>query len=228
MENRNNINGMVVSDYFDKKTDFSASDFTQPLYKIWVSKNFSKNPDEEQGYKAWVGQLVHDASYKHPEVNVIKEFSFILHHDIDTSIGGSVDRCALDEYGVWHIEDLKTQGNFPAQKAFKEPSDSWVKQLSIYKLGMESCGLKVSDEGVIHQYVMGYQKKKGSDMKEYNKINITLMSEADTLDLINTGVNVARNSLPPVMDCQKYLCKDYCSYNKACPDYNKNNLVSTS
>ena len=224
MENRQGINGMIQGDYFDKGTDFSASDFVGPLYQLWVKKNFPKNTDEEQGFKPWLGQLIHQASYEHPEVNVVKEFSFVLHHDIDTSIGGSVDRCALDEYGVWHIEDLKSQGNFPAQKSFKEPSDSWIKQLSIYKLGMESCGFKVSDGAVIHQYVMGFQKKKGSDMKEYNKIDITLMSEADTVDLINTGINVARNSLPPMMDCAKYLCKDYCSWNQACPSYNQNNL----
>ncbi len=224
MQDRQGINGMVVSDYFDKQVDFSASDFTTPLYQLWVKKNFPKNTDEEQGFKPWVGQLIHDASYRHPEVNVIKEFSFVLHHDIDTSIGGSVDRCALDEYGVWHIEDLKSQGYFPASKSYKEPSDSWIKQLSIYKLGMESCGLKVSDTGVIHQYVLGYQKKKGSDMQEYNKIEILLMSEADTVDMINTGINVARNSLPPQNDCAKYLCSSYCSWNQNCPSYSQNNL----
>ena len=218
MENRQGINGMVVSDYFDKGTDFSASDFTRPLYQLWVSKNHPKNEDEDQGFKAWVGQLVHDASYNHAEVDVIKEFSFIYNHDIDATIGGSVDRCSYRN-GLWHIEDLKTMGNFPAQKAFAEPKEDWVKQLSIYKLGMTSRGLTVSSRGIIHQYVMGYQKKKGSEMKEYNEIEIQLMSEEDTIELINTGVNVARNSLPPMMDCAKYLCKDYCSWNQACPSY---------
>ena len=218
MKNRNGINGMIVSDYFDKKTDFSASDFTQPLYKLWVSKNFPKNADEEQGYKAWVGQLVHDASFNHAEVDVIKEFSFIYGFDLDTTIGGSVDRCSFVD-GMWQIEDLKTMGNYPAQKAFKEPKVEWTIQLSIYKLGMESRGLKVSDVGIIHQYVMGYQKKKGSDMQEYNKIEILLMSEEEILEVISTGVNVAKNKLPPVMDCATYLCKDYCSYNQSCPHY---------
>jgi len=220
MENRQGINGMVVSDYHSKGTEFSASDFTRPNYQLWVSKNHPKNEDEDLGFKAWVGQLIHDASYNHAEVDVIKEFSFIYNHDIDATVGGSVDRCSYRN-GLWHIEDLKTMGNFPAQKAFAEPKEDWVKQLSIYKLGMSSRGLSVSSRGIIHQYVMGYQKKKGSEMKEYNEIEIQLMSEEDTIELINTGVNVARNSLPPMMDCNPHWQCDYCSYTDHCPSSNK-------
>ena len=218
MKNRSGINGMVVSDYHDKGTDFSASDFTKPLYQLWVSKNFPKNSDEKQGFKPWVGQLIHDASYNHAEVDVVKEFSFIINHDLDATVGGSVDRCVYED-GVWVIEDLKSQGNYPAQKAFKEPSESWITQLSIYRLGMATRGFNVANYGIIHQYVMGYQKKKGSDMQEYNKIEIPLMSSEATQAIISTGINVARNSLPPAMDCATYLCKDYCSYSHACPHY---------
>ena len=212
------INDMIVSDYFSKDSDFSASDFCKPLYQLWVSKNFPKNEDDKQGFKPWVGQLIHDASYRHPEIDVVKEFSFILHHDLDVTVGGSVDRCVFVN-GIWQIEDLKSMGNFPAQKAFKEPKQEWIVQESIYKLGMESRGFNVADTGVIHQYVLGYQKKKGSDMQEYNRLEIPLLSSDETREIINTGVNVARNSLPPLMDCATYLCKDYCSFNQACPNY---------
>ena len=218
-----NINDMIVSDYHDKGTEFSASDFTNPLYKLWVSKNFEKNKDEKQSFKAWNGQLIHKASYDFPEIDVIKEFSFVLTHDLDTQVGGSVDRCTFLN-GKWQIEDIKTMGNFPAKKAFKEVKQEWIIQLSIYKLGMESRGLSVSNFGVIHQYVMGYQKdSKLPDYKEYNRIIIALLSKEETLELIEQGVQVARNSIAPVVDCPKYLCKDYCSFNKSCPAYKGGN-----
>lgn len=210
---------MIVSDYHNKHSDFSASDFCRPLYQLWVSKHFDKNYDDKQNFKAWTGQLIHKASKDFDEVDVVKEFSFILNYDFNT-IGGSVDRCVF-ENGEWYIEDLKTMGNFPAQKAFAEPKKEWIIQLSIYRIGMISRGFKVSKKGIIHQYVMGYQKKKGSDMKEYNRIQIDLLDIDEVYEILNTGINVAQNKEAPVCDCKKYLCSDYCSYNASCPEYNK-------
>jgi len=218
MENRQGINGMVVSDYHSKGTEFSASDFTRPNYQLWVSKNHPKNEDEDQGFKAWVGQLIHDASYNHAEVDVVKEFSFIYNVDLDAEVGGSVDRCSYSN-GKWTIEDLKSMGNFPAQKAYEHGKHEWITQLSIYRVGMESRGFDMSHDGVIHQYVMGYQKKKGSTMQEYNKIDIELLTTDETVQMMRDKIDMSRNKIAPMFDCMKYMCADYCSYNKACPSY---------
>ena len=212
------INSMIQSDYFDKGVDFSSTDFTNPDYKLWVSKNCDKNEDDEQGFKAWVGQLVHKASYDTPEIDIVKEFSFKVTFDLEHTIGGSIDRMAFVN-GMWVIEDIKTMGNFPAQKAYKDGKEEWNIQLSIYAWAMRKYGLSVSNYGVIHQYVMGYQKNKNSDMQEYNRIVIDLMSDAQVEDLLNRKISIAKGDAPLVVDCPKYLCKDYCSYNKQCPSY---------
>lgn len=221
MEDRTGINGMVVSDYFSKNTDFSASDFTLPDYKLWIKKNLPKNKDVQQGYKAWVGQLVHKASYDYPETDVIKEFSFNQNIDLQYSIGGSIDRVVIDNFNKSTIEDLKTMGNFPATKAFKDGKEEWVIQLSVYSWAMSSYGFNMNSHGIIHQYVMGYQKNKNlEEYKEYNKIKIDLMSKQQTEDMMLKKINVSTQKLPPLLvDCQKWMCKDYCDYNKACPSY---------
>ena len=218
MKNRDGINSMIQSDYFDKKVSFSATDFTGQDYKLWVSKNLEKNKDDKQGFKAWVGQLVHKASYDTPEIDVIKEFSFKIVHDLEHTIGGSIDRLSYTD-DVWVVEDIKTMGNFPAQKAYKDGKEEWVIQLSIYAWAMRKYGLNVSNYGVIHHYVMGYQKNKNSDMQEYNRIIIDLMDDAQVEDLINRKISIACGDKPLLVDCPKFLCKDYCSYNQNCPSY---------
>ena len=214
------INDMIVSDYHDKNVDFSASDFCTPNYQLWVKKNLPKNEDDKQNFKAWVGQLVHKASYEFPEIDVIKEFSFKFVHDLDTSIGGSIDRISFDGE-LWHIEDIKTQGNYPAQKSFKEPDEKWITQLSIYRYAMvKYYGMAVSLNATIHQYVMGHQKNKHG-CEEYNEIPIRLMETHDVESMLNEKIAIARGSEPLIVDCKSYLCESYCSWNKSCPSYNK-------
>lgn len=216
------INNMIKSDYFDKGTDFSASDFTRPNYQLWVSKHFDKNKDDEQGLAAWVGQLVHKASYDHPEIGVIKEFSPVRYFN-GVHIGGSIDRIVYNGYGMWQIEDLKTQGNYPAKKAFKEPDEKWIKQLSIYKWLAYDYDIECIGEGVIHQYVMGYQKdKKLPEYEVYNKLEIPLMSVENTELMIESKIDIAQSSIPPDVDCPvSWMCEAYCSYSDGCPSYIK-------
>jgi len=222
MNNRNGINGMVVGNYFDKVTDFSASDFTIPNYQLWVKKNLPKNKDVEQGLQPWVGQLVHKASYDHPEVNVIKEFSATRNIPISSAtepykhvvIGGSIDRISNVIRGVWQIEDIKTQGMYPAKSAFKTPKSEWIKQLSVYAWLMEDYGFNVESVGIIHQYVMGFQKNKDG-MEMYNKLEIPLMSMQDTDDMIVNKIDIARGPEPVSVDCDSWLC-GYCDWSNSC------------
>ena len=212
---------MIKSDYFDKGTDYSASDFTRPNYQLWVSKNFDKNPDEEQGLAPWVGQLVHQASYEHQEIGVIKEFSPVRYFN-GKHIGGSIDRLVYIGDGLWQVEDIKTQGNYPAKKAFKDGKEEWVKQLSVYRWLCDDYDIAPIVLANIHQYVMGYQKdKKLEDYKEYNKLEIELMSLIDTELMIESKMDIAEGDEPIFKDCPVWMCKDYCSYNQSCPHYNK-------
>ena len=213
------INDMIVSDYFDKGVDFSASDFTRPNYQLWVSRNYDKNKDEKQSLPAWVGQLVHKASYDFPEVNVIKEYSPVVDFGSFT-IGGSVDR--IVKVGCqWVVEDIKTQGMYPAKKAFKEPDEKWVKQLSIYNFLLQRHGFNMASHGVIHQYVMGYQKNKDG-MNDYNKIEIPLMTLEETIEMIDNKVDIATADDEPIFkDCPEWMCESYCSYSQNCPHHNK-------
>ena len=213
------INGMIQHMYFDKGTDFSASDFTQPSYKMWVKHNCKKNEDDKQGFKAFVGSLIHKASYEYPEVDVVKEFSGVINVSGYT-IGGSIDRLAFRDE-KWFVEDLKSSGLYPAKKAFKEPSESWTIQLSIYKLIASRYGFHMAGDGVIHQYVMGFQKNKDG-MEEYNKIEIPLMSQDGVISMLKNRIKIAVGTVAPVNDCPRYLCDSYCSYNKSCP---ANNLL---
>ena len=211
------INDMIVSDYHDKDVDFSASDFCLPDYKLWVKKNLPKNEDCKQNFKAWVGQLIHKASYDFPEIDVIKEFSFKFAYDLDTTIGGSIDRVVYKD-GLWEIQDIKTQGMYPAKKSFKEPDEKWITQLSIYRYGLIKYGFAVSLNATIHQYVMGFQKNKDG-MEEYNEIPIRLLETHDVEKLIQHKINIANGDKPLMVDCQPYLCKEYCDYNKSCTHF---------
>ncbi len=211
------INDMIVSDYFDKGVDFSGTDFTKNDYQLWVSKHFEKN-EEKQGFKAWVGQLVHKASYDFPEIDVIKEFSFKFLFDLEYTVGGSIDRLVRLDNGQWQVEDIKTQGNFPATKSFKETDEKWIIQESIYRYAMEKYyGFDVSYTGIIQQYVMGYQKNsKLPEYKEYNKIEIDLMSSEEVEKLMSEKIRIATNEIAPLFNCQSWQC-DYCSYSQSCP-----------
>ena len=220
------INDMVVSDYHDKGTDFSASDFTRPTYQLWVSKNCKKNEDDKQSLPAWVGQLVHDASYRTPEIGVIKEFSPTATIDIGdgelVSIGGSIDRIEHVLDNLWQIADIKTQGMYPAKKAFKAGGEEkWTIQLSVYRWLLDKYGFKTTDVGTIHQYVMGFQKNKDG-MEEYNKLEISLMSIEQTEEMMLNKIDIATGEEPRYNDCPtQWMCESYCSYNKSCPHYNK-------
>ena len=219
------INNMIQSDYFDKGTQFSASDFTIPNYQLWVKKNCAKNEDDKQSLPAWVGQLVHKASYDTPEIGVIKEFSGVRYIDIGdvefVSIGGSIDRIECDEDMVWQIADIKTQGMFPAKKAFKDKGkDEWNTQLSVYRWILDGYNLNTCDTGLIHQYVMGFTKNKDG-MEDYNKMEIPLMSLDDTEQMILNKIDIATGEEPLFMDCPVWMCNSYCSYNKSCPSHNK-------
>ena len=212
------INDMIVSDYRDKGTDFSSTDFTIPNYQLWVKKNFPRNLDDKQSQQAWVGQLIHDASYRFPETNVIKEFSG-LRNLCGKSIGGSIDRMEYAD-SEWHIADIKSQGMFPAQSSFKEPKKEWITQLSIYKWIAESYGLQVSSTGIIHQYVLGFTMNK-IGMNEYNKILIPLLNTRDIELMIESKIDIANGNEPVSVDCEGWRCESYCSWNKSCPHYNR-------
>lgn len=219
------INDMIVSDYHDKGADFSASDFTIPTYQLWVKKNCVKNEDDKQSLPAWVGQLVHKASYDFPEVGVIKEFSFVRTLNIGdgeiVTIGGSIDRIEYDEYDVANIADIKTQGNYPAKRAFKDGGkEEWSTQLGIYRWGAEPYGIKACSTGVIHQYVMGFTKNKDG-MQEYNKIEIHLDEPHIIEEMMLNKIDIATGEEPLFKDCPVWMCESYCSYNQSCPSHNK-------
>ena len=220
MNNRNGINGMVVSDYFSKGTDFSATDFTKPDFQLWVSKNLPKNKNAKQGFAPWVGQLIHKASYDHPEIGVMKELSLVFNLDLDISVGCSIDRVAYIGVGLWRVEDIKTQGMYPAKSAFKQPKQDWITQLSIYRYALLKHHIDVTHDAVIHQYVMGFQKNKDG-MEEYNELNIELMDRDETEDLMKNKIAVAKGSQPVEVDCPKWMCEKYCDWNQSCPHYNK-------
>ena len=218
------INGMIQSDYFDKDVDFSASDFCKPNYQLWVSKNHEKNKDDKQSLPAWVGQLVHKASYDFPELGVIKEFSPVTTIDIGdgelVTIGGSIDRIE-DINGEWHISDIKTQGLYPAKKSFKaQGSEAWVTQLSVYRYLLESYCIYTSSTAFIHQYVMGFQKNKDG-MEDYNKFEIQLEETHNTEEMIRNKIDIATGEEPMMVDCQTAWQCSYCSYTNSCPSYNK-------
>lgn len=219
MKNNVGIHSWIQSDYKDKGTDFSASDFSKPNYQLWVSKNFEKNKDDEQGFKACVGQLVHQASCDSFEVGVIKEVSFVSLVGKYT-VGGSMDRLAWNkEYSGWQVEDIKTQGMYPAKASFKNNPDSWTSQLSIYAYMADDHGIKTLGQGVIHQYVMGFQKNKDG-MEEYNKIDVDLyIDHKNTRDMMIKKMDMAKSKTPPDMDCKTYMCADYCSHSNSCPHY---------
>jgi len=208
------VNDMIKSDYYDKGTDFSVTDFTKNDYQLWVKYNFEKD-NKPQGFKPWVGQLIHKASYDTPETNVIKEFSGVFKIGNQT-IGGSIDRLVYDN-GLWVVEDLKSQGMYPAKGAFKAVPDYWITQLSIYKYMMSTeYNFKVDTRGVIHQYVMGFQKNKDG-MEEYNRLTLQLLTNDEVVTLLKRKVEVAMSEEAPAMDCQiKWQC-DYCDYNNNCP-----------
>lgn len=208
------INEMIQSDYFDKGTDFSASQFSKPDYQLWVEHNLPENGIVKQGFKAWVGQLVHDASFNHKEINVIKEFSLTSVFDLEHTIGGSIDRLEYLGSGLWQIADIKTQGMFRAQKAFKEPSESWIIQLSIYRWMLKQYGFNVVRSATIYQYVMGFNKNKVG-MEEFNKIEIELLPEEDVEHLIRRKIQVATGHEPASCDCESWSC-DYCDYTEHC------------
>jgi hypothetical protein len=109
---------------------------------------------------------------------------------------------------------------YPAKGAFKTTPDYWITQLSIYRYMMETeYGFKVDTRGVIHQYVMGFQKNKDG-MEEYNKLVISLLDNLSVLKLIQKKIAVATSKEAPAMDCQiKWQCA-YCSYNNNCPYLN--------
>ena len=205
------INGMIISQYFDKQVDYSATDFTRPNYQLWAVKNMPNNEDK-QGFEPWVGQLIHNASYNYPEKDVIKEFSFEITYDLEWTIGGSIDRIErIDD--TWYIADIKTQGMFPAKNAFAKGKDEWVTQLSIYAWAMRRYGFNVSDTGIIHQYVLGYQKNKDG-MDRYNKILIKLHDDDVVEYMIQAKIEASLKE-PVSCDCPKYLC-GYCPVNKSC------------
>ena len=208
---------MIVSDYYDKGTDFSASDFTRPDYQLWVSKNKKKNDDVTQGLEPWVGQLIHNASYNHAESHVIKEFSGSRIFDLEYNIGGSMDRIAFDE-GKWFIEDLKSQGMYPAKASFKKPKIEWIQQLSVYRWILQDYKFDVSAVGIIHQYVLGFTKNKDG-MERYNKINIRLFTLEETEELIKHKIEVATGAEPVEVTCETWRCS-YCDYSDNCHQSN--------
>lgn len=218
------INDMIQHEYHDKGVDFSASDFTLPTYQLWVKTNNQK-PEGKQNLQAWVGQLVHKASYEFPEINVMKEYSPVHTIEINgeqVSIGGSIDRVVYNGR-KWTIEDIKTQGMYPAKKAFKDGGkDEWITQLSVYRWLLESQGFAVNDVGVIHQYVMGFQKNKDG-MEDYNEILINLMTVLQTNEMIANKIDIATGDEPVYVDCESWRCESYCNYTDVCPAYQRRN-----
>lgn len=205
---------MIVSDYFDKSVDFSATDFAKPNYQLWVSKNLPKNENVEQSLEAWTGQLIHKASYDNPEINVIKEFSCKRTFDLEYTIGGSIDRIEYLGGGLWQIADIKTQGMYPAQAAFKQPKEEWKIQLSVYRWILDNYNFSVVGSGTIHQYVMGFTKNK-IGMEKYNKLEVELLSHDEVEELVKSKIEIAHGSEPVSVDCPSYLC-GYCDYTEAC------------
>ena len=209
------INDMIVSDYFDKGTDFSATDFNKSNYQLWMKRNFESD-EQEQSLEAWVGQLVHNASYNTPEIDVIKEFSCQTMFDLKYTIGGSVDRLSYDGQ-QWIVEDIKTQGMYPAKSNFKKGgSDSWKIQLSIYAWILRKYGFKIANYGHIHQYVMGFTKNKDG-MEKYNKITIELYDDELVESLIEEKLRYTERE-PISVDCESWAC-GYCDYTSKCKHY---------
>lgn len=205
---------MIQSDYFDKSVDFSASDFCIPDYQLWVKKNLPKNENVEQGLEQWVGQLIHDASYNNPEINVIKEFSCKRVVDLEHTVGGSIDRIEYLGGGLWQIADIKSQGMYPAQSAYKKPKDEWIKQLSVYRWILDDYNFNIVGSGTIHQYVLGFTKNK-IGMNKYNKLEIELMSHDDTEEMVKSKIAVAIGNEPASCGCESWRC-GYCDYSDAC------------
>lgn len=207
------INSMIKSDYFDKQVDYSATDFTKPNYQLWMKKHSDK-VESEQGFASWVGQLIHQASYDNPEMEVIKEFSGIRLLDFKHMIGGSIDRLLFDG-NSWIIEDLKSQGMYPAKQAFKEPKQDWIIQLSVYRWILRNYGFIVNDTANIHQYVLGFTKNKDG-MEWYNKLTIELLDIKETEELMLHKINEAEQAEAPLCDCEAWRC-GYCEYSSVCP-----------
>lgn len=208
------INGMIKGDYFDKGVDFSATDFCRPSYQLWVSKNLPKNENVEQGLEPWIGQLVHNASYNNPEIDVIKEFSCKRVFDLEYTIGGSVDRLEYLGGGLWQIADIKTQGMYPAQAAFKQPKEDWKVQLSVYRWILDDYNFSVVGSGTIHQYVLGFTKNK-IGMEKYNKLEVELMSHDEVEELVKSKIGIAKGEEPVSCDCPSWGCS-YCDYTESC------------
>lgn len=205
--------------YLDKNTDFSASDFCQPTYFLWIKKRKDayKNAEKDEVFSpAFVGSLIHKAHEECNEINVIKEFSTIKKHPrLPYTIGGTIDRLEIDsKNGQVTICDLKSGGQYPMLKKFKDNgSDEWMIQLSIYRWLIKDM-FNVESYGKIYAYVLGHQKNKDNMPMVWN-IDVELN---DIDNLIDDKIIIATSDNEPECDCPKWKCESYCDYSQYCKD----------
>lgn len=221
----------LKSTYFSKGTAFSASDFTKPIYQLWVSKHFEIETKPEMSFKAALGSAFH-AYCEDQEVAVIKEFSHITQFE-GVSIGGTADLLEFDtETNKWVIGDHKTKGVFQAKKflGFTRPitktrkkeevvtseQEKEVKQLSIYKWLFKDL-FNIADYATIYLWVIGHDAAaKSQGVPEFTEVKIQLIPEKNIEQFIKRTIEIVNTDTPPSKDCEDWLC-GYCEYNKVCP-----------
>lgn len=221
----------LKSTYFSKGTDFSASDFTKPLYQIWVSRHFEVESSEYVSFKSAIGSAFH-AACEQQETSVIKEFSHIEHFE-GVSIGGTADLLEYDyELGKFVLGDHKTKGAYSAKKflGFTRPitktrkvpevvppeQDKEIMQLSIYKWLFKNL-FNIHNKATIYLWVVGHtQAEKRYNIPEYTEVELELLSDRAVEHRIKKVIEVAASDTPPPKDCEEFLC-NYCEYKDVCP-----------
>jgi hypothetical protein len=206
-------------EYLDKGTDFSASDFTQPDYYLWIKKrnNVVKNEEKDEVFSpSFVGSLIHQNHESLNEVNVIKEFSTIKKINGYT-VGGTIDRLEMYPNGYLTICDLKSGGQYPMLKKFKDGSDDWITQLSVYKWLIDDL-FKVEEYGKIYAFVLGHQKNKDNMPMTWST---TFELDKHIDNLMCSKIETAVSDTPPENDCPKWkCCNQYCDYYTYCQTRN--------
>lgn len=216
----------LKSTYLDKGTDMSASEFTKPLYQLWVSKQFKVERSDSVGFKSAIGSAWHTACEQDNEAGVVKEFTNIKEFN-GITIGGTADLLEFDnDKKKWILGDHKTKGVYPAKKflgigtkAKPNPpveQDKEIKQLSIYRWLFEGL-FDIDDVATIYLWVMGHSgRDKAQGIPETSEVDIRLIPMKNIEQDIKRTIEIAYGDTPPEKDCEDWLC-DYCEYKDVCP-----------
>lgn len=221
----------LKSRYFSKGTDFSASDFTRPLYQLWVSRHFEIEKKDTISLAAAFGTALHEY-LEIPEVGVIKEFSHITEFN-GVTIGGTADLLEWNnEEGTWIIGDHKSKNPYSARRflGFTRPvtksrkkeevvapdQKKEIMQLSIYKWLFDGL-FNISSYAKIYIWVAGYMPMyKEMGIPEKKIVNINLHDKEYVEKHINKCIEVVKSETPPENDCNSNHC-NYCDYKDVCP-----------